>query len=209
MYSFLTSYAEKIIGILDNFGYFGVFLLSLLDRLTVFLIPAEIVLPAFGVLVAQGEFSFWSVFIWVTAGNFLGNLALYWVFLKGGRPFLDKYGKYFLVSHHDLQHLDRLFIKYGDKLVFFGYLIPTAVRSLVPIPAGIVGMNLKKFSLYTLIGSIPLNVLYIIVGMKVGDNLDRILGYFGSLNYIVITALVILIILYIYRHKRHKHLTHD
>lgn len=209
MYSSLTPYIEKIIGILDNFGYFGVFFLSLLDRLTVFLIPAEIVLPAFGVLVSQGKFSFWSVFIWATAGNFLGNLALYGIFWKGGRPFLDKYGKYFLVSHHDLHHLDSLFIKYGDKLVLFGYLIPTAVRSLVPIPAGIVGMNLKKFSLYTLIGSIPLNVLYIVAGMKVGDNLDRILDYFGPLNYIVIIALVVLIILYIYRHKRGKHLTHD
>ena len=208
MYNFLTPYVEKVIGVLDNFGYFGVFSLSFLDRLMVFFIPAEVVLPVFGVLVGQGEFSFWAVFIWITIGSFLGNLALYGIFRKGGRPFLEKYGKYFLISHHDLRHLDRLFIKYGEKLLLFGYLIPTVVRSLVPIPAGIVGMNLKKFSLYTLIGSTPLNVLYIVAGMKVENNLERILGYFGSLNYVVITVLVALVILYIYRHKRHKHLTH-
>ncbi len=208
MYSFLASYAEKIINILDNFGYSGVFLLSLLDRLTVFLIPAEIVLPAFGVLGGQGQFSFWPVLIWVTAGNFLGNLVLYGIFLKGGRPFLEKYGKYFLISHHDLRHLDSLFLKYGEKLVFFGYFIPTAVRSLVPIPAGLVGMNLKKFSLYTLIGSIPLNVLYIIAGMKVENNLDKILEYFAPLNYAVITILAASVIWYIYRHKTRKHFTH-
>ncbi len=209
MFSFLFSYAESVIGILGNSGYFGVFLLSLLDRLTVFLIPAEIVLPAFGILISQGDFLFWPVFIWVTVGNFLGNVALYWIFSSGGRPFLEKYGKYLLISHHDLHHLDNLFIKYGDKLLLFGYLIPTAVRSLVPIPAGLARVNLKKFSIYTLIGSLPLNVLYIIAGMKIGDNLGRILSYFDSLNYIVIAVLVILIVLYIYRHKIHKHLTHD
>lgn len=208
MYNFLTPYIGKVIGILDNFGYFGVFSLSFLDRLTVFLVPAEVVVPAFGVLVSQGQFSFWSVFVWVTIGNFLGNIALYWIFLKGGRPFLEKYGRYFLISHHDLHHLDNLFLKYGDKLVLFGYLIPTGVRSLVPIPAGLVGMNLKKFSIYTLIGSVPLNVLYIFIGMKVGSNLDRILDFFGRINYVVIIGLVVLVVLYIYRHKIHKHLTH-
>jgi membrane protein DedA with SNARE-associated domain len=208
MYNFLVPYIQKIINILEGFGYFGVFSLSLLDRLTVFLVPAEVVMPAFGILVSQGQFSFWPVFIWVTIGNFLGNLALYGVFYKGGRPFLEKNGKYFLISHHDLKHLDRLFEKYGDKLVFFGYFIPTAVRSLVPIPAGLVGMNLKKFSIYTLFGSMPLNILYILIGMKVGDNLNTILNYLEPLNYIVIAVIIILIVLYIYRHKIGKHLTH-
>lgn len=209
MFNFITPYIGKVIGILDNFGYFGVFLLSLLDRLTVFLIPAEVVLPAFGVLISQGQFSFWWVFIWVTIGNFLGNFALYWIFLKGGRPFLEKYGKYLLISHHDLHHLDNLFLKYGDKLVLFGYFIPTGVRSLVPIPAGLVGMGIKKFSLYTLIGSVPLNILYLVAGMKVGDNLGGIIEFFNQLNYVMIVAIVVLVVLYIYRHKIHKHLTHD
>ncbi|MEK9158244.1 MAG: DedA family protein [Patescibacteria group bacterium] len=209
MYNLLASYLGKIIGILNSFGYFGVFSLSLLDRLTVFLIPAEVVLPAFGILIGQGEFSFWPVFIWATVGNFLGNLALYAIFLKGGRPFLEKYGKYLLISHHDLQHLDAMFKKYGDKLLLFGYLIPTAVRSLVPIPAGIARVSLKKFSFYTLIGSVPLNILYIIIGMKAEDNLANIIEYFGPINYAVIGALVAVAVLYIYRHKRRKHLTHE
>lgn len=209
MYNLFAFYAEKIIGVLGDFGYFGVFSLSLLDRLTVFLIPAEVVLPAFGALVGQGEFSFWPVLIWATVGNLLGNIALYGIFRNGGRPFLEKYGKYFLISHHDLNHLDRMFARYGEKLLLFGYLIPTAVRSLVPIPAGIVGMNFKKFIIYTLIGSLPLNVLYIVIGMKASDNLAKILGYFGPINYLVAGGLIALVILYIYRHKRHKHLTHE
>ena len=144
-----SSSIDKAVGFLESLGYAGVFFVSLLDRLTVFLIPAEIVLPAFGILVSQAKFSFWPVMIWVTVGNFLGNLGLYFVFLKGGRPFLEKYGKYFLITKHDLEHLDKLFLKYGDKIVFWGYFIPSAGRSIIPIPAGISKMNLYKFSLYT------------------------------------------------------------
>lgn len=209
MFEILSSSVEKVVGVVGIFGYSGVFLLSFIDRLTVFLIPAEIVLPAFGILVSRGEFSFWPVMVWVTAGNFMGNLALYFVFLKGGRPFLEKYGRYFLVTRHDLEHLDRLFLKYGDKIVFWGYFIPSSGRSIVPIPAGISRMRLSRFSLYTFLGSVPLNFLYVYAGIKAGDNLDKILGYFEKFNYFFIAAVIILVVWYIYRHINKKHLTHE
>jgi len=189
-------------------GYAGVFGASFLDRLTVFLIPAEIVLPAFGILISQTKFSFWPVMMWVTAGNFLGNLALYFIFLKGGRPFLERYGKYFLITKHDLEHLDSWFAKYGDKIVFWGYLIPSLGRSIVPIPAGISRMKLSKFSLFTFLGSIPLNFLFVYVGIKAGDNLDGIFNYLEKFNHVFVGLLIILVIWYIYRHKTKTHLTH-
>ncbi|OGN03022.1 MAG: hypothetical protein A2655_02520 [Candidatus Yanofskybacteria bacterium RIFCSPHIGHO2_01_FULL_43_42] len=209
MFELLASSIDKAAVFFWALGYPGVFWTSFLDRLTVFLIPAEIVLPAFGILVSQAKFSFWPVMIWVTAGNFLGNLALYFIFLKGGRPFLEKYGRYCLISKHDLDHLDRLFLKYGDKLVFWGYFIPSSGRSIVPIPAGISRMNLRKFSLYTFFGSMPLNFLYVYVGIKAGDNLERIFNYVEKFNYVFVGLLAILVIWYIYRHKTRKHLTHD
>ena len=208
MFSILSSSIDKVVVFLGAWGYAGVFWVSLLDRLTVFLIPAEIVLPTFGILISQAKFSFWPVMLWVTAGNFLGNLALYFVFLKGGRPFLEKYGKYFLITKHELEHLDRLFLKYGDEIVFWGYFIPSSGRSIVPIPAGISRMNLKKFSLYTFFGSIPLNFLYVYVGIKAGDNLEGIFNYLEKFNYIFATLLVVLVVWYAYRHKKRKHLTH-
>ncbi len=208
MFEILSSSIDKVVIFLGVWGYAGVFWVSLLDRLTVFLIPAEIVLPAFGILVSQAKFSFWPVMLWVTAGNFLGNLVLYFVFLKGGRPFLEKYGKYFLITKHELEHLDKLFLKYGDKIVFWGYFIPSSGRSIVPIPAGISRMNFRKFSLYTFLGSIPLNFLYVYVGVKAGDNLERIFSYLEKFNYVFAALVVILIVLYVYRHKKRKHLTH-
>lgn len=209
MFDILSSSIDKTVVFLESLGYLGVFWVSLLDRLTVFLIPAEIVLPAFGILVSRGEFSFWPVMLWVTAGNFLGNLALYFVFLKGGRSFLERYRKYFLVTKHDLDKLDRLFLKYGDKIVFWGYFIPSSGRSIVPIPAGVSRMNVYKFSLSTFFGSMPLNFLYVYVGIKAGDDLDIIFNYLEKFNYVLVVLLAVLVVWYIYRHKNKKHLTHD
>ena len=200
--------SERFLGVVEATGYAGVFILAFLDRLTVFIIPAEVVLPAFGVLVSHGKFLFWPVFIWVTMGSFIGNVVLYFIFLKGGRLFLEKCGRYFLISKHELDHLDRWFLKYGDKFVFIAYLVPTSVRSVVPILAGISKMNFVRFSLYTFISSLPLNFLYIYAGIKAGDNFNKILGYFIKLNYAVIIAAAILIIWYIHRHIKGRHLTH-
>jgi|SRR3989338_479657 len=209
MLDLLSLLVERAVGTLGDFGYPGVFILSFLDRLTVFLIPAEIVLPAFGVLISKGAFLFWPVFVWVTIGNFLGNLALYFIFLKGGRSFLEKYGRYVLISKHELNHLDRWFLKHGDKIVFVGYLIPAAVRSLIPIPAGLSKMNLSKFSFYTFAGSLPLNFLYLVVGIKAGNNLNKILGYFEKINYFIVGVLVVFVIIYVYNHIKGRHLTHE
>ncbi|OGN02740.1 MAG: hypothetical protein A2651_00485 [Candidatus Yanofskybacteria bacterium RIFCSPHIGHO2_01_FULL_42_12] len=208
MFEILSSSIDKAVGFLGSLGYAGVFWASLLDRLTIFLIPAEIILPAFGILVGQGKFSFWPVMVWVTLGNFFGNLALYFIFMKGGRPFLERYGKYFLITQHELGHLDRLFLKYGDKIVFWGYVLPSS-RSVIPIPAGISRMNLSKFSLFTFLGSMPLNFLYVYVGFKADDYIQKLLTYFEKFNYILAVLLIVLVIWYIYRHKTKRHLTHD
>lgn len=206
LFFFIGKWALNVI---EQNGYIGIFILSFLDRLTVFLIPAEIVLPAFGILISKGEFLFWPVFIWVTIGSFLGNAALYFIFLNGGRSFLEKYGRYLLISKHDLSHLDRLFLKHGDKFVFFAYLVPTSIRSIVPILAGISKMNFVRFSLYTFVSSFPLNLIYIYAGIKAGDGFNKIFDYFVKFNYVVIVAIVVLVIWYMYRHTKGRHLTHE
>ena len=209
MFELISSSIEKTVALIGVLGYTGVFFLSFLDRLMVFLIPAEIILPAFGILISKGIFNFWPVFIWMNVGSFLGNLALYFIFLKGGRSFLERYGRYILITKHELSHLDRWFSKYGNKIVLIGYLVPTSIRSLVPILAGISSMSVGRFSFYTLIGFLPLNIIYLLVGIKAGGNLDRIVGYMEKFNYIAIALIAILVIWYVYRHRKGKHLTHN
>lgn len=190
-------------------GYPGIFLSSFLDRATIFLVPAEVILPIFGLLIAQGKFSFASVFILVTVGNLLGNFLLYWISLKGGRPILERWGKYLLISKHDLEHSERIFSKYGDKIILIGYFLPTVFRSLAPIPAGIFRMERNRFILYTLFGSMPLNFIYIFAGIKAGENWDLLLSYFEKFNSVIIILLVLLVVWYFFRHIKRKHFTHE
>lgn len=209
MFDPLFSFAERLVGYLGDLGYQGVFWLSFIDRVAISLVPAEVVLPAFGVLVEQGVFDFWKVLALVTIGSFLGNLGLYFIFRVGGRPFLEKYGKYFFVSKHDLDHLDRMSEKYGNWLILIGYAIPTVVRSLVPVPAGISRFPVGKFALLTLIGTFPLNYLYVYAGMKVGANWLEILNWFREFDYLILGALVAIVVGYVYNHKKRRHFTHD
>ncbi len=209
MPDFIFSIVQWSADLIGRTGYPGIFLSSFLDRATIFLVPAEIVLPLFGLLIAQGKFSFLSVFILVTLGNLLGNLFLYWVALKGGRPLIERWGRYFLISKHDLEHSEIIFSKHGDKIVLIGYFLPTIFRSLAPIPAGLFRMGKNKFIWYTFFGSMPLNLIFIFAGMKAGENWDLLLSYFERSNFVIIILFVLVVIWYVYRHLKYRHLTHN
>lgn len=209
MFEILSASIEKAVEILGGLAYPGAFLFSFLDRVTVFLVPAEIVLPAYGILVSQGEMTFWPVLAWITLGSFLGNIVLYFIFFKGGRPFLEKYGKYFLISRHEIGHLDRWSLRYGNKIIILGYLLPTSIRSLVPILAGLMRTDIKRFSFYTFVMSVPYNLLLLFAGMKAADNFEKILRLFQKFNYVTIALIIILAVIYIYKHLSNKHLTHE
>src|SRR3989344_4053082 len=94
MYSLLFKVGEDSLGLLASAGYGGMFLLSLLDRATVFLIPSEVLLPLYGWLVCQGILSLWPTFLIISLGAIVGEMILFRIFYRGGRPFLEKYGKY-------------------------------------------------------------------------------------------------------------------
>ena len=209
MPEFILSVVQWSADFIGKTGHTGIFLSSFLDRATIFLVPAEIVLPLFGLLIAQGKFSFVSVFILVTLGNLLGNLFLYWVSFKGGRPLVERWGRYFLISKHDLDHSEKFFSKYGDKIVLAGYFLPTVFRSLAPIPAGLFRMDKNKFIWFTLFGSMPLNFIFIFAGIKAGENWGMLLSYFERFNFVIITLFVLLVIWYIFRHLKRKHFAHE
>lgn len=208
MLELILSVVQWFADLIGRTGYSGIFLSSFLDRATIFLVPAEIVLPLLGLLIAQGKFSFLSVFVLVTIGNLLGNLFLYWVSLKGGRPLIEKLAKYLFISKHDLEHSEKFFSKYGDRIILIGYSLPTVFRSLAPLPAGFFRMGRNKFIWYTLFGSMPLNLIYLFVGMKAGENWNLLLSYLERFNFVVIILFALVAIWYIYRHVKQRHLTH-
>ena len=191
-----------IIQTIDFLGYSGIFLLMLLESCGL-PIPSEVIMPFSGFLVALGKMNFWLVTFLGALGNLAGSLLAYWIGSKGGRPLIEKYGKYILISKHDLDLADRWFTKYGNLTVFFGRLLPV-VRTYISFPAGIAKMNLKKFSLYTFIGALPWSALFAWLGVKMGNNWEIIRQKLHDFDLAIGIIILLAVALFIYRHFKHQ-----
>lgn len=153
-------------------------------------IPSEIVMPFSGYLASIGQFSLWWAALAATVGNLLGSLAAYFVGYFGGRSLVQKYGRYLLIREDDLARAENWFKKYGSAAVFFSRLMPV-VRTFISLPVGVARLDLKKFIVYTFVGSFPWNLGLTYIGLKLGQNWQALEGYFHRFD-IVIGALIIL-----------------
>jgi membrane protein DedA with SNARE-associated domain len=149
-------------------GYLGIAL-----GLMVEVIPSEIVLAYGGYLISLGKMSFAGVIIAGTIGGTVAQLFLYWLGSYGGRPFLDKYGKYLMIRPQHLDVAQNWFNKYGTGVIFTARFIPV-VRHAISIPAGIARMPLSKFALYTVLAVIPWTALFLYLGMTLGSKWEQI-----------------------------------
>jgi membrane protein DedA with SNARE-associated domain len=194
--------AQITVAIIGFLGYPGIFLLMLAESCGIPM-PSEVIMPFSGFLVADGRLNFWLVAIIGTLGNLGGSLLAYYIGMLGGRPLIEKYGRYILISHHDLDLADRWFKKYGDWTVFFGRLLPV-VRTYISSPAGIAEMNLKKFSFYTFIGALPWCLLFAWLGVKMGSHWELIREKLHNFDLLMALIVVLAIAWYIWRHLRNK-----
>src|SRR4051812_32578647 len=139
-----------IVATISTLGYGGIVLLMAIESACVPL-PSEIIMPFSGYLVYTGRFNLWLVSIAGAFGCVVGSLVAYWIGMYGGRPLIEKYGKFLLISHHDLDLADRWFGRFGEVIVFGSRLLPV-IRTFIAFPAGVARMNLKKFVMYTFLG---------------------------------------------------------
>ncbi|MDO8736840.1 MAG: DedA family protein [Thermoleophilia bacterium] len=204
--SLIEFLAGIVIDIISTLGYAGVFLAMAIESAWIPL-PSEIIMPFSGYLVYAGDFAYTGT-VWIdillvgivgALGNLAGSLLAYWVGAKGGRPLVEKYGKYVLLSHHDLDVADRWFKKYGRSTVFFTRMLPV-IRTFISFPAGISGMKLSTFSLYTFLGALPWSTGLAYVGYKMGENWDTLGGYFHKADIAIGILLVAGVTWYIWRH---------
>lgn len=195
----LANFVVSAIGLL---GYSGVFLLMLLESCGI-PIPSEVIMPFSGFLVAQGKMTLLAIVLIGTLGNLAGSLLAYYIGLKGGRPLIEKYGKYILISHHDLDLADRFFTRYGQLAVFFGRLLPV-VRTFISFPAGIAKMNLKKFALFTFMGALPWCTLFGYLGVRLGEHWEYIRLKLHQFDLLMAFLVVAAVVWYIYRHLKHR-----
>ncbi|RJO60761.1 DedA family protein [candidate division WS5 bacterium] len=193
--------AHIVISMIESIGYFGVFLAMAIESACVPL-PSEIIMPFAGYLVYKGEFNFWLVAAVGALGNLAGSLAAYYIGRWGGLPLVEKYGKYFLISHHDIVLAHRWFEKHGKSTVFFTRMMPV-VRTFISLPAGVSEMNVKTFSLYTFLGALPWSIALTYIGMKLGENWNTLGDYFHKADLAIGLVLVIGLVWYIRRHIHH------
>jgi membrane protein DedA with SNARE-associated domain len=166
--------SEKIIGILAGFvisvisstGYLGIALLMGIESACIPL-PSEIIMPFAGYLVYMGKFQLFWVATAGAIGCNLGSVVAYWIGSHGGRPLVERFGKYILLSHRDLDRTTYFFEKYGSITVFLARLLPV-VRTFIALPAGIARMPLLRFHIYTFLGSWPWCYVLAYVGMRLG-----------------------------------------
>ena len=166
-------------------------------------LPSEVIMPFSGFLVFDGRFNLWLIALAGAVGCVIGSIIAYWVGAYGGRPLIEKYGKYILISHHDLDLADKWFKKYGDWAIFFSRLLPV-VRTYISFPAGIARMRFWHFVLYTFLGSFPWCLGLGYIGLKLGQNWDSLKGYFRGADYIIAALIIIGIVWWVWRHLKHR-----
>jgi membrane protein DedA with SNARE-associated domain len=194
-----------IVATISLLGYSGIVLLMAIESACIPL-PSEIIMPFSGYLVYTGRFNLWAVGMAGAFGCVVGSLVAYWVGARGGRPLIEKYGRYVLISRHDLDLADRWFKRYGEVIVFASRLLPV-IRTFIAFPAGVSRMNLKRFVLYTFLGSLPWCLGLAYVGQLLGEEWDKnttLKTWFHRFDFVIGIIIVAAAVWWVWRHIKHS-----
>ena len=168
-------------------------------------LPSELIMPLAGWKLIADEGRGWE---WIllagffgAIGNTVGSWVAYYAGAYGGRPFVEKYGKYILVSRHDLDLADRFFARWGNWAIFASRLLPV-VRTFISVPAGISRMPIWQFTVYTMAGAFIWSVGLTYGGYKLGENYEDLRAWMRPADYPIAAIIVVLVILYVYRHLK-------
>ncbi len=192
-----------VTGFIAAHGYPGVLLLMALESACI-PIPSEAIMPFAGALIktdpARG-FNIWTLTLVGALGNLLGSVIAYWVGHIGGRPFLEKYGKFVLIRKRDLDKSDHFFQKYGQITVLVSRVLPI-VRTFISLPAGIARMPFAKFCAYTFVGALPFCYLLAWTGTKLGAHWKSVSAWLHKADLGITVVLAVLFALWLWHHLR-------
>lgn len=194
----MKEFIFSVLEFLSDLGYFGIALGLMIE-----VIPSEIVLGYGGYMISEGILGYPGAIIAGTIGGTFAQLFLYWAGYYGGRPFLEKYGKYVFIKKKQIDLSEQWFRKYGVGVIFFARFIPV-VRHAISIPAGIAKMSAAKFTIYTVAAIIPWTILFLYLGHTLGKNWAHIKEYAAQYTMPIIIGAVILGVIYFLIKKTKK-----
>ena len=202
----LAIFSDTVTGWILDYGYLGVFVLMLLESACV-PIPSEVTMLFGGALASAGfagaglELDLVLVVLAGTAGNLVGSWLAYAGWAVGGRPLLERFGRYLLVRPHEVDRAHEWFERHGDAAVFFGRLLPV-IRTFISLPAGIARMRLVKFTVYTVLGCLPFVFAIAWLGYRAGDNWERVEHTLEPFSWLIAGILALLGLAYVARRWR-------
>lgn len=198
----LVTLSAFVIWVISTGGYTGIVLLMTIESACIPL-PSEVIMPFSGYLVYTGRFNLWWVATAGAVGCNLGSAVAYAVGSYGGRPLVARYGRYILLSQHDLDWADRFFQRHGDAAVFISRLLPV-IRTFIALPAGIARMPQVRFHVYTFAGSWPWCFGLAYLGMKAGENWTYLGKYFHEFDVAIGIILAVGAAWFVWSHWRYR-----
>ena len=201
--SITAQLVQFITEFIDRTGYWSVTFFMTLESM-VAPVPSEAIMPFAGFHIADGRFTWAGVIFYSTLGSIIGSLISYYAGYWGGKPLVERFGKYMLLDKHHLALTEKFFDKRGDITIFVSRFIPI-VRHLISIPAGFGKMNIIKFSIYTILGAGIWNTFLAYLGYKLKENWVKVSEYFHVVDVVMLILVVLFLFYYLY--KLYKKLT--
>jgi membrane protein DedA with SNARE-associated domain len=182
-------------------GYLAVILMMAIESFNIPL-PSEAIMPTAGFLVQQQKMNLHLAALAGAVGCVVGSVPSYFLGLYGGRPFLTKYGRYFLLKEKDMELADKWVDKYGDLVFLFCRMLPV-VRTFISFPAGVLKAHFGMFVAYTFIGSLIWCYALTYVGIVFGDHMEVFLNFWHKFDLAIVAICVLGFGYYLYRHLKH------
>ena len=199
----MDSFSQIFLSFIASWGYVAVAVLMAAENACI-PIPSELILGFAGYLVFAGHMSFEGALAAGMVGGLLGSIFAYEVGARGGRAFVEKYGKYFLIKKSHVDIAQHWFDRYGLKAVFFSRMLPV-VRTFISLPAGFARVDTKRFFVYTIAGSLPWTAAILYAGMVLGESWTLLMEYGHEASIIfVVLSLIVIAVLYIRWRKKKK-----
>jgi membrane protein DedA with SNARE-associated domain len=186
--------------VIGDYGYYAVFVLMVLESACI-PIPSEVTMVFGGFLVSRGRLDFFWVGLLGTLANVLGSWLAYWVGVVGGRPLIERWGKYIFLRKHELDRAEVWFEKHGEAAVFVSRLLPV-VRTFISLPAGVAKMPFTKFTVYTFLGCLPWTFALTWAGFILGENWETFIKYGEPVSIVIGVILLAVLVWWLVKRAR-------